>query len=88
MKVLENMERLFQLGGVFVLAFLAFLVIGGHIAPKSLGLDAQTRNSAAAGVTRPAKYPVFPSRNRAHSLHASETDATSSTTAQLVEGVK
>ena len=57
MKALKDAGHLFRFAGLFVLAFVVFLVIRGYVVPKSFGQYGHYRGAAIAEIgARPVKY--------------------------------
>ena len=57
MKFLKDAGHLFRFAGLFVLAFLVFLVIRGYVVPKSFGEYGHYRGAAMAEIAaHPVKY--------------------------------
>ena len=57
MKALKDAGHLFRFAGLFVLAFVVFLVIRGYVVPKSFGRYGHYRGAAIAEIgARPVKY--------------------------------
>lgn len=57
MKLLNDLGHLFRFAGLFVLAFLAFLVIRGYVVPKSFGQYGHYRGAAITEIAaRPVKF--------------------------------
>ncbi len=55
MSGLKDAAHLFRFAGLFVIAFLVFLLIRGHVVPKTFGEYGHYRGAAIAGV---AAHPV------------------------------
>lgn len=68
MKVFRDAGHLFRFAGLFVLAFLAFLVIRGYVVPKSFGQYGHYRANAITEIAaRPVRYAGHETCEACHS---------------------
>jgi uncharacterized CHY-type Zn-finger protein len=72
MSVFKNAGHLFRFAGLFVLAFLAFLVIRGFVVPKSFGQYGHYRGAAIGEI---AAHPVkFAGHDACEACHTDVAD--------------
>jgi len=73
MNIFKDAGHLFRFAGLFVLAFIVFLVVRGYVVPKSFGQYGHYRGDAMSDIAaRPVKYAGHEACETCHSDKAEE----------------
>jgi len=73
MNIFKDAGHLFRFAGLFVLAFIVFLVVRGYVVPKSFGQYGHYRGAAIGEIgARPVKYAGHDACETCHSDKAEE----------------